>query len=161
MLRRVPHQVVRDLSDVIAAAAEAPAPATLILDIDNTLAPQGAPLAQFRPLVNAALDRIEAAANIARVIPLTNGPQREVARLISRGNKPWTSRRRLGLRGVREGVFVVGDQILTDGVLAWRLGADFLQLVIDEEAESTSQAMMRRIGRRLVSLMFVPRPTQP
>jgi hypothetical protein len=35
---------------------------------------------------------------------------------------------------------------LTDGVLAWRLGATFLHLVIDDEDEPRPQATMRRLG---------------
>ena len=74
--------------------------------------------------------------------------------MISRGNKPWTTRRRLGLRGMETPVIVVGDQILTDGVLAWRLGATFLHLVIDSESEDNRQARMRRIGGVLARLFL-------
>jgi predicted HAD superfamily phosphohydrolase YqeG len=74
--------------------------------------------------------------------------------MISRGNKPWTSRRRLGLRGTRTQVIVVGDQVLTDGLLAWRLRATYMTMVIDDENESVSQALMRRAGR-LVSRLIV------
>ena len=54
------------------------------------------------------------------------------------------SRRRLGLRGVRTPIVVVGDQVLTDGVLAWRLGATFLHLVIEEEEEEEEEEERRR-----------------
>ena len=126
----------------------------IIFDVDNTLAPQGTPLPEFAVLVNAAIDRVEANANISRCIALTNGPQREVARMISRGNKPWTTRWRLGLRGSRAPLIVVGDQVLTDGLLAWRLRATFLYLVLDDEAEERRQATMRRIGSALTRMLF-------
>ena len=72
----------------------------------------------------------------------------------SRGNKPWTSRRRLGLDRSRGEVVVVGDQVLTDGVLAWRLGATFLHLVIDDEREDARQSQMRRAGRWVSGWLF-------
>ena len=74
--------------------------------------------------------------------------------MISRGNKPWTTRGRLGLRGSRVPLVVVGDQVLTDGLLAWRLRATFLYLVIDDEAEERRQATMRLIGRALIRMLF-------
>jgi predicted HAD superfamily phosphohydrolase YqeG len=126
----------------------------IIFDVDNTLAPQGVPLAEFVQLVNSAIDRVEANPGIARVIALTNGPQRQVARMVSRGNKPWTTRRRLGLRGSSAPLVVVGDQVLTDGLLAWRLRATFLHLVIDDETEERRQAVMRRIGNIFVVMLF-------
>ena len=146
MLGRVPMHDVRSLDDVIAFVESSDGEKVIICDVDNTLAPQGVPLGEFGMLVNAAIDRIEANRNVARVIALTNGPQRQVARMVSRGNKPWTTRRRLGLRGSRAPVVVVGDQVLTDGVLAWRLRATFLHLVIDDETEERRQAVMRRVG---------------
>ena len=105
-------------------------------------------------VVNAAIDRLQAHRNVARVIALTNGPERRVPRMVSRGNKPWTTRGRLGLRGSRIPIVVVGDQVLTDGLLAWRLRATFLHLVIDDEEEALRQATMRRIGRIVIRILF-------
>ena len=125
----------------------------LIFDADNTLAPQGAPLDRFGALVNGAIDRFEALAGVDRVIVLSNGPERGVARMMARGNKPWTSRRRLGLDRTSR-VIVIGDQILTDGLLAWRLGGPFLHLVIEEDGEAARQAAMRGMGKVLTALFF-------
>ena len=146
MLGRVPMHNVRSLDDVVAFVESSDGEKVIICDVDNTLVPQGVPVEEFGELVNAAIDRLEANRNIARVIALTNGPQRQVARMVSRGNKPWTTRRRLGLRQSCRPVVVVGDQVLTDGLLAWRLRATFLHLVIDDETEERRQAIMRRLG---------------
>ncbi|MCP3991750.1 MAG: hypothetical protein GY724_21940 [Actinomycetia bacterium] len=145
---------MRSLDDVITFVESSAGEKVIISDVDNTLAPQGVLLEEFGNLVNAAIDRLEANQNVARVIPLTNGPQREVDRLVSRGNKPWTTRRRLGLRRGGAPVVVVGDQVLTDGLLAWRFRATFLYLVIDDESEERRQAVMRRIGRLLTAVLF-------
>jgi predicted HAD superfamily phosphohydrolase YqeG len=126
----------------------------IIFDVDNTLAPQGVPLAEFGLLVNSAIDRVETSPSIARVIALSNGAQREVTRMVSRGNKPWTTRRRLEIGDSSAPLVVVGDQVLTDGLLAWRLRATFLHLVIDDETEEWRQAIMRKIGSIVIALLF-------
>ena len=154
MLGRVPMRDVRSLDDVIAFLESTDGEKVIISDIDNTLAPQDVPPEEFAMLVNAAIDRIEAHRNVARVIALTNGPQRQVARIVSRGNKPWTTRRRLSLKGNRSPLVVVGDQVLTDGVLAWRLRATFLHLVLDDETEERRQAIMRRLGHVIIGMLF-------
>ena len=154
MLARVPIRDVQSLDEGVAFVESTDGQKVIIFDVDNTLAPQGVRLAEFGQLVNSAIDRVEANPGIARVIALTNGPQRQVARMVSRGNKPWTTRRRLGLRGSSAPLVVVGDQVLTDGLLAWRLRATFLHLVIDHETEERRQAVMRRIGSIFVVTLF-------
>jgi predicted HAD superfamily phosphohydrolase YqeG len=154
MLARVPIRDVQSLDEVMAFVESTDGQKVIIFDVDNTLAPQGVPLAEFGELVNSAIDRVEANPSISRVIALSNGAQREVARMVSRGNKPWTTRRRLVLRGSSAPLVVVGDQVLTDGLLAWRLGATFLHLVIDDETEDRRQAVMRRIGSIFVVMLF-------
>jgi predicted HAD superfamily phosphohydrolase YqeG len=151
---RVPKYDLGSHDEVIGFVESGVGEKVIICDVDNTLAPQGVPLGEFALVVNDAIDRLEAHKNVARVIALTNGPEREVSRLVSRGNKPWTSRRRLGLRSSRTPIVVVGDQVLTDGVLAWRLRATFLHLVIDDEDEARRQATMRRLGSHLIGVLF-------
>ncbi len=160
-LRRVPIHDVASLDDVlalvVASGLDARDGPVLIFDADNTLARQGAPRGEFASLVNGAIDRFEALPNVARVIVLSNGPERGVSRMISRGNKPWTTRRRLGL-DTGSSIIVVGDQVLTDGILAWRFGGTFIHLVIDKEREAARQAAMRAIGRLVAALLFRRNP---
>ena len=145
---------IESLDDVVDFVQSRAAGHILIFDVDNTLVRQGAPLDEFGREVNAAIDRFESMPGVERVIVLTNGAERGVPRMISRGNKPWTSRRRLGLRGLRTPVVVVGDQILTDGLLAWRLRGTLLHLVIDHETEPRQQALMRRMGGIVETLVM-------
>ena len=154
MLARVPIRDVQSLDEVMAFVESTDGQMVIIFDVDNTLAPQGVALDEFASLVDAAIDRVEAHPSVERVIALTNGGQRGVARMVSRGNKPWTTKRRLGLHRNRTPVVVVGDQILTDGLLAWRLRATFLYLVLDDEHEDRRQANMRRIGTLIVRVLF-------
>jgi len=150
----VPATSVADIDEVANLIDGAASPLVLIFDVDNTIVRQGARLDEFAVAVHDARDRFAALPAVERVILLTNGPERGVPWLESRGNKPWTSRRRLGLRGWEREVWVVGDQIVTDGALAWRLGARFVHLVIDADHEAMRQATMRRLGRRLESVFF-------
>lgn len=154
MLARVPLHDVQSLDEVMAFVESTDGRKVIIFDVDNTLAPQGVPVAEFIQLVNSAIDRVEANPSVARVIALSNGAQREVPRMVSRGNKPWTTRRRLELGASSAPLVVVGDQVLTDGLLAWRLRATFLHLVIDDETEERRQAIMRRIGSIVLVLLF-------
>lgn len=161
MFRRVVSRVVDDLDAVALLAAKADRRLTLILDADNTLVPQGIPRREFRDRVNQAIDRFEQIPTVERAIVLTNGPRRDVDRMISRGNKPWTSRRRLGFVDGNAEVWIVGDQVLTDGILAWRLGAAlYLHRAITETGEQPSQATMRALGR-IVSRLLFKRPPRP
>lgn len=154
MLGRVPMVDVRSLAQAVTYVESGDRGQVLICDVDNTLVPQGVSLQEFATLVNGAIDRLEAIDRVATVIPLTNGPQRGVDRVVGGGNKPWTTRRRLGLRRNGAPVVVIGDQVLTDGALAWRLRATFLYLVIDDEQEDRRQATMRRIGRIMTRMFF-------
>lgn len=150
--RRVPLQSTATEDEALALLDSAAEPVTLIVDVDNTLVRQGARPDEFVAVVNRGLDRFEAHPMVARLIALSNGTQRGVSRIIGRGNKPWTSRRRLSL-GRGENVWVIGDQVLTDGLLAWRVRAPFLHLVVSAE-EPLRQARMRRYGRWLTPLLF-------
>ena len=156
-LRRIAKQDASSLDDVANLLDDTAGPVVLVFDVDNTLVRQGAPPGEFIVVVNAAIDRFEAHPSVGRVIALTNGAQRGVPRLVSRGNKPWTTRRRLGLTG---DVVVVGDQILTDGVLAWRLGATFVHLVIDDSAEPPDQSRLRSRGKWFALLLFKGIPSE-
>lgn len=151
---RVPTKTVDDIADIEALAMAATRSIVLIFDADNTLVPQGISAGEFAERINAFIDRFERLSTVERMIVLTNGPARGVDRIESRGNKPWTSRRRLGLLDSRSDVWVVGDQILTDGLLAWRLNATYLHLPITERGEHPRQVVMRRVGQLLHRVLF-------
>lgn len=151
---RVPIVQLSHLDELYRRAASAAGPLVLVFDADNTLVRQGAPAQEFAEIVNGEIDRFTGLEAVNRVVVITNGPERGVDRMISRGNKPWTGRARLGLAGSDGEVWVIGDQILIDGVLAWRLGARFIHLVIAEAGESPRQATMRLVGSWVRRLFF-------
>jgi len=155
VLRRIASTFVEDIEEVAALVAAEQGPLVLIFDADNTLVPQGVALHEFSTRINEVIDRFAALASVERCVVISNGPRRGVDRMISRGNKPWTSRRRLGLaRRSPTPIWVIGDQVLTDGVLAWRLGATFLHCTIDPTDDFPGQARLRRLGRYAAPLIF-------
>ena len=155
MVRRIPSISVKNIDEVAARFAVQPGPLIVIFDADNTLVRQGAPPAEFAPRVNEVIDRFESLAAVVRVIVISNGPPRGAERMISRVNKPWTTRRRLGIRRrSKTPIWVVGDQILSDGLLAWRLGASFLHCAIDPTDDYPGQSRQRRWGKYVAPLIF-------
>jgi predicted HAD superfamily phosphohydrolase YqeG len=154
-MRRIPSTLVKDVDEVAARVASDPGPLIVVFDADNTLVRQGAPPAEFAPRIDEVIDRFESLASIERVIVISNGPPRGAERMISRVNKPWTTRKRLGIRrSSKTPVWVVGDQILSDGLLAWRLGATFLQCAIDPADDYPGQSRQRRLGKYVAPLIF-------
>ncbi len=154
-MRRISSTHVEDVDEVAARVASDPGPLIVVFDADNTLVRQGAPPAEFAPRIDEVIDKFERLAAIERVIVISNGPPRGAERMISRVNKPWTTRRRLGIRRrSKTPIWVIGDQILSDGLLAWRLGATFLQCAIDPADDYPGQARMRRLGRYVAPLIF-------
>ncbi len=156
MLGRIERLAASELSDVAAMLNDIGDRVTLIFDVDGTVARHGAQADEFARAVNSAIDYLESHPLVDRAIALTNGAERGVPRIVSRGNKPWTTRRRLGIAGV-DRLVVVGDQVLTDGILAWRLGGLFIHLVADDHEEPPAQARLRRRGRWLEPLLFKDR----
>ena len=155
MMRRGLKVEVADLDELEVALDAADGPVVVVFDVDNTLVRQGAAPADVARTVAHTLDRFEGVAGVERVIMLTNGAPRGAADIIAGGNRPWTARRRLGLSG-GEKIWVVGDQVLTDGVLARRFGGTFCYLVVTTVDEPRRQALMRRVGNVMAPLLFRP-----
>jgi predicted HAD superfamily phosphohydrolase YqeG len=151
--RRSHHVVVGHLDEVAALVGTGPDGLVLVFDVDGTIVPQGAPDEAYRKRVGEVIERFESATNVSRVQVITNGPDRGVPGVISQAGKPWVGRDRLGLSRHDE-VWVIGDQVISDGVLARRLGARFIQLAVLVEGEPAAQARMRRWGRLVRPLIL-------
>ena len=159
MVRRIPSVFVTDIDEVATRLAAQPGPLIVIFDADNTVVPQGASPEEFAGRLNDAIDRFEQLESVTQVIVISNGPQRGADRMISRVNKPWTSRKRLGIsRRSKTPVWVIGDQVISDGLLAWRLGATFFHCAIDPDDDFPGQAGQRRLGRLVAPLILRQRP---
>jgi hypothetical protein len=51
---------------------------------------------------------------------------------------------------------VVGDQIATDGILAWRLGLTFVHYIPDDRVAPVGPRLLRALGRPLRRALFRP-----
>jgi hypothetical protein len=136
-VRKTPRLVVHDQDAVVAAVAEL-RPATLVVDVQPFVAPWGCSLEDMASRV-IALSRhlVEAAPKLSTLVFATNAwltfrvkhlgecPQ---VTLVGTACKPW----RTGyLSDAPRPVVVVGDQVITDGLLAFRLHGQFLHWQVD------------------------------
>ncbi|GAB3173337.1 hypothetical protein GCM10027059_44160 [Myceligenerans halotolerans] len=119
-----------------------------VVDLDATLVPTGAVVGEHTPtplvlrialLVDAVIvtNRREAPATLWG-IPV-----------VARAGKPWTPASRLS--GSPRPTAVIGDQLLTDGLLARRLGARFIRVV---PLEASARPWRTRLADRLLAPFF-------
>jgi predicted HAD superfamily phosphohydrolase YqeG len=134
----------------------------LCLDVENAVIPYGVDPRRAAETLQAVLSRLAGVRPGMQIYLISNSP-RVLSKLaasanasavtISRARKPFT-RGVASLRDRSGEVDVCGDQPLTDGLLAWRLGAPFLYLAISEWSEPLWPALLRRVGR-VVSVAFL------
>jgi hypothetical protein len=138
---------------------------TAVLDVEPLLAPWNSDSERLRQGLESALAALAAASSIERVFFLTNSrrtaPPGAVpahrAVYTSRAGKPW---RLAALRDAAGPIAVVGDQPLTDGLLAWRMrkrGAVFFQ--IEAMGGPAWPRLQAAIGRAVAVLIFRNEPT--
>ena len=138
----------------------------LVIDLDNTLVSYARPA----PAMDRLWVRIQILAerlDLSCVCVLSNSrlpiapPPRGtgvVLSAVTRARKPWTSRKRIACsQRTRLNPFtaaVVGDQVLTDGVLAAHLGVPFYQVISTLPNEPMWPRIMRHAGERVASWLF-------
>lgn len=144
-VRRVPLIHAGGLDAVVDHLCAAKDPITVILDIDNTIVAYTDLKESVVPRMEYATALLSSCSSVRRVVVVTNGPGREVEGAVARADKPFTSRGRLGLSR-NEDCCVIGDQILTDGLLAWRLHAPFYQISLNRAGEPAWSRIQRKVG---------------
>ena len=160
-MRRTPRLIVRDRETVLAAVAELQ-PATLVVDVQPLVAPWGC---SSDAMISGAIALSEyladATPNLRTLVFATNArsglrqdlqQERPQARFVSAAHKPW---RIAYLASAPRPVVVLGDQIITDGLLASRLHGQFLHWRAHGHIPwwPRLQAM---VGCLLVKFMFSP-----
>jgi len=131
-MRRTPRLIVYDRDTVVGAVVELQ-PATLVVDVQPFVAPWGCSSdAMLSGVVALAKYLADAAPNLRTLIFATNARPafrqqlqrgRPMVTLIGAAHKPW---RVAYLTGAPRPVVVLGDQIITDGMLAFRVHGLFL-----------------------------------
>jgi predicted HAD superfamily phosphohydrolase YqeG len=159
-LRRVARVISTSNEDVHASVSRL-APRTLVLDVEPLICRWRSEQRRLEDGLRAMLSRIgDDHPGIERVVFLTNSGRKpaappRVANLaatyVSKARKPWL--RLTNLRAAPVPLVVVGDQVLTDGILAWRLNATFVQVPIPVGAPFAVRCQ-RLLGDMLAVLLF-------
>lgn len=135
-------------------------PAAVILDVEPLLAYWDTGTAELDHGVNDALAELRGAAGLRAIVFATNSRRRPSMVPTAQGlsvdylaaaGKPLSVRTYRALP--RPGV-VIGDQVATDGVLAWRLGFALLRVHLAGATMPAGPRLMRCIGRPLEPLLF-------
>ena len=156
---RVPYRACHDLSEVMRALAEL-APRTVVVDVEPLVAHWNTDRRALDTGIAAFVDRLAAdPGRIQSLVFATNSTRRPgplpgghpFVRYISHAGKPLRTDPFRGL--VRPGV-VVGDQIPTDGVLAWRLGLTFVHYIPEGLDVPLGPRVMHALGYPLHRPLF-------
>ena len=131
-----------------------PAPPLVLIDIDNTVAPYGASVAEIELALDLWISHLSPI--VSEIQFVSNAVHEGLvepagAVLSEHATKPFYSPK------ARSGdpIVVVGDQVLTDGLLAARLGATWIQLAITEgRAEPLWPRLLRALGRVVALFAF-------
>lgn len=160
-MRRTPRLVVRDREAVFAAVPEL-RPATLVVDVQPFVAPWGcSPGAMVSAAVALSGYLAEAMPNLKTVVFATNDrsvfhrllrEERPQVTFVGAARKPW---RTAYVADVPRPVVVLGDQIITDGLLAFRLHGQFLHWRVRGRIPWWPR-LQAIIGEVLVQFMFSP-----
>lgn len=158
----VPYRSCRDASAVPGILAELE-PRAAIIDIEPLVALWNTDQAALDAGVAAFLETVARhPGRLRQIVFATNSTRRPSAlpaapgvrvRYVSHAGKPLQTGpyRRLAGPGV-----VVGDQLATDGVLAWRLGLTFVHYIPDDRDAPVGPRLMRTLGRPLRRILFRP-----
>lgn len=157
---RVPYRSCHDAAAAVRILTEL-APRAAIVDIEPLIA-----------VWNTRMDVLDAgiAAFLTSVAEYSGGPRRIIfstnaarrpsglpavpgmrVRYVSHAGKPFRTGPYRGVEGLGA---VVGDQIATDGVLAWRLGLVFVHYIPDDRHTPIGARLMRALGRPLHRVLF-------
>ena len=152
-----------ELLDVVRTLDCSGAPFSIVVDVENTVVPYGAPSVHALNLMKQTVVSLGACSHLRCVIFLSNSRRRFPVRQvpgrarsvsISRARKPWTST--ASLRKVAPGapiVAVFGDQPLTDGILAWRLAVPYHAVTLSSSREPLWPRTLRLVGGPLLGLL--------
>jgi predicted HAD superfamily phosphohydrolase YqeG len=156
---RVGYRQVDDLDDVVTWLTELGA-RTVIFDVEPLIAAWDTGQDVLRHGVQAAIAQVLVIQGIEVVGFATNSlrgleinPDHDGVRIfyLSSAAKPFRSRHH---RDLPRPAVLVGDQIATDGLLAWRLGFNFAHVQHSGRLQPWGPRLMHQLGRPLSSRLF-------
>lgn len=145
----------------VLARVDALAPRTVVFDVEPLVAFWDTDQTALVRGVVAILDRIFAApAGVQAVVFATNSRRR--LPLVQRDAGPWVLYLASAAKPFRTSPYrhlprpgvVIGDQVATDGVLAWRLGYSFLHYRPHPAQTPLGPRVMNLLGRPLRPMLF-------
>lgn len=129
-------------------------PELILLDVEPLVAPWNAPLVHLEHGLSAAQDRTRGS---TKVVFVSN------SRLQYHPNSPhvWGARKPLKVK-VNQYIsnphtVVVGDTLLTDGLLAWRLGVPFIEVATTAASRPWWPRIQAQLARPIRRLLFEER----
>jgi predicted HAD superfamily phosphohydrolase YqeG len=156
---RVPRYQPRDVRAVW-PTVRALEPAALLIDVEPLVAAWGTGDSALLRGLREQLDECSAIASLREVFFVTNSrrsPSEAIPSMafpvsyISHARKPFLEISRFS--SLRPPVVVVGDQVLTDGLMAWRLNATFVQVPLPAGSSFAVRAQ-GSLGRVVASLFL-------
>jgi predicted HAD superfamily phosphohydrolase YqeG len=153
---RVPYREVTDLAGVADWLRELGA-RTVVLDVEPLVAGWDTDADQLRRGVDevvallAEVSQLEAVGFATNSLRRLAGAPTEGVFFVTGARKPLLTR---PYRDLPRPAVLVGDQLATDGVLAWRLGFAFAYVRHPEHRHPLGPAMLRGIGAPLRRLLF-------
>jgi predicted HAD superfamily phosphohydrolase YqeG len=142
------------------------APRTLVVDIEPLIAAWDTGQASLDHGVACFLDKVEAmpsvpavcfATNSRRHLPVVITRERQDIRYLASACKPF---RAAPYRDLPRPGMVIGDQVATDGALAWRLGYSFIHYYPNAADVPLGPKLMRYIGFALQPFLFLQQQRQ-
>ncbi len=135
-------------------------PATLLIDIEPFVAAWRTDGEALLAGLHEQLHRCATIASVREVVFVTNSDRNPASAIpsmpfpvsyISRARKPFLDLSRFG--SLERPLVVIGDQVLTDGLMAWRLNALFLQVPLPARISLGVRAQAS-LGRIVAKLFF-------
>lgn len=157
---QVPYRSCRDASAVPRILREL-GPRSAIIDIEPLIAVWNSGTADLDSGIAAFLDAV-GSGRLRDIVFATNSARRPSGlvpvpglriRYVSHAAKPLRTRR---YRRLERPCAVVGDQIATDGVLAWRLGLAFVHYIPEDRVAPVGPRLMQALGAPLRRALFEP-----
>ncbi len=152
------------LAVVLADLARRPEVRHVVLDIDNTVVPYGSSGEEERDLIDAVVERIAALPHVESISIVSNagsgrtGPSLPLpshATVVWSADKPLTQRSRLAAGTGTAHTVVIGDLVMTDGLLAWRLAADYYHCPIAVRDPHAAHRVLGWVGRIARPVLFM------
>jgi hypothetical protein len=151
---------IGEIADIL---SRLPAPCGLLMDVHPSLATRRSEKLHLAAQIDNLVRAFTVVPHVVCVVLTTNGYLADhygrsspiMVRVAERAMKPWLpDRSRRNLTADIASFAVCGDQLLTDGLLAWRLGAPFIHWTGLNPEPSRRTELLETLGQLLPMRIF-------